>query len=178
MPSLITSTFSYLTIFSHILFVFLLAAFLSRRSWGGEIIGFVHKHAVPLSFLFALGGAVGSLLYSNLVGFEPCELCWWQRIFLFPQVVLFLVALIKKERRVFIYSVPLAFLGSIVALYHTYIQLGGETSVLPCTSAGAACAKVLVLEHGYITIPTMSLTVFLFILLFAFIHRFYENHNA
>jgi disulfide bond formation protein DsbB len=175
MPSLITQIFTVLTVLSHVVFLFIIAALIFRIAWGKEIIAFISKWATSLSLLVAALGVSGSLLYSNLVGFEPCELCWWQRIFLFPQAVIFLIAVIKKDVKAFWYAAPLSVLGGIVALYHTYIQLGGESSVLPCTSAGGACAKVYVLEQGYITIPTMALTVFLYILLFALIHRVREK---
>lgn len=156
-------------------FVFIAAALIFRKSWGKEIASFISKWASHLSLLVAALGISGSLLYSNIVGFEPCELCWWQRIFLFPQAVIFLIAIIKKDMKAFWYAVPLSVLGGIVALYHTYIQLGGGNSILPCTSTGGACAKVYVLEQGYITIPTMALTVFLYILLFALVHRTRER---
>lgn len=172
MLSIITPLLTYLTILLQIVFVFLVLAYAFRSSWGKEIIDFVSKQSLRLGLLVTSGAVIGSLLYSNIVGFEPCELCWWQRIFLFPQMIIFLVAIIKKKKGVFSYIVPLSIIGAVISFYHSYIQLGGETSILPCTAEGAACTKVFVLEYGYITIPTMALTAFLFILLLAFIRRF------
>lgn len=172
MPSTITTLFSYGTIFSHISFVFLLLAYFGFNSWGREIILFVGKRAILFGFIVTFVGLVGSLIYSSVLGYAPCELCWWQRIFLFPQAFIFLIALYKKDNGVFKYVVPLSVLASIISLYHTYIQLGGTTSVLPCTATGAACTKVFVLQFGYITIPTMALTISLYVLLLALIrHR-------
>ena len=162
---------------SHVVFVIVLLAVISRRSWGKDISLWVGKHAVLLGFLVALSSVLGSLFYSEIVGFPPCVLCWWQRVFLYPQVLLFLVALWKGKRGVFLYSVPLVSLSAILALYHEYVYMGG-TSILPCTALGGACAKIYVLAFGYITIPMMSLTAAALLLLLAWANKVYENRNA
>lgn len=167
MISLITPFFAYATVISHVLIGVLILAGFFYRSWGRPVVAFVGRHAVLFGFLASLSAVAGSLLYSLVVGYEPCELCWWQRIFIFPQVILFGVAAYKKDGGVFRYAVPLSLFAGVVALYHSYIQLGGTYSVLPCTATGSACTKVFVNEFGYVTIPTMALTVVLYILLFA-----------
>jgi disulfide bond formation protein DsbB len=159
------------TVISHFVFLVLVLAVIFYRSWGREVVKFFGKHAVVFSFLTALVAAIGSLTYSIVIGFDPCELCWWQRIFLFPQAVVFLTALLKKEENVFRFTVPLSIISAIISVYHAYIQLGGTHSVLPCTAAGAACSKVYVNSFGYITIPTMALTIALFLILFAVMHK-------
>ena len=171
MSETITTIFSYGTILSHIVFIFILIACFFYKSFGRPIVLFIGKNSIAFGFLITLSAFVGSLVYSNYIGFIPCELCWWQRIFLYPQVVLFLVALYKHDEGVFKYVVPLSFLALLISLYHTYIQLGGTTSVLPCTVTGAVCAKVYVLQFGYITIPTMAVTVALYVILLAFVRR-------
>jgi disulfide bond formation protein DsbB len=160
----------YSTLISHVVLVFLVLASIFSRSWGKEIVLFLGKRALLFSLLTALAAVSGSLIYSGVIGFAPCELCWWQRIFLYPQAVIFLIALYKKDGAIFRYTVPMSLIAGMVALYHTYIQLGG-TSSLPCAAAGGACAKVFVNEFGYITIPTMSLTIVLYLLIFAWMHK-------
>jgi len=128
---------------------------------------FFGVHAMRLSFLAALGATALSLFYSDVVGFLPCLLCWWQRIFLFPQVVILGIALRKKER-VYEYTVALSALGSAVALYHTYIQFWGSP-LTPCDATGISCAHRYFLEFGYVTIPTMSLTIFALILILSYL---------
>ncbi|KND48409.1 MAG: disulfide bond formation protein DsbB [Parcubacteria bacterium C7867-005] len=172
---IITPVISYATLFSHLVFFVLLIALVSRNSWGKGLITFIGRNALVFSLVTVLSAIVGSLLYSGFVGYEPCELCWWQRIFIYPQFVLFAMALYHKDESVFRYSVPLSILVFITALYHTYIQLGGTTSILPCTSEGAACAKVFVNEFSYITIPTMALTISVYLLLIALINRIYQR---
>jgi len=173
----VTSYIPLLVLVSHVIFVILLLALIFSNSWGRDIISWLGKHALPLAFLVASFAVVISLFYSEVVGFEPCVLCWWQRVFIYPLAVIFAVAVWKKISSAFLYAVPLALLGTLVALYHSYSNFSG-TSLLPCTAVGGACAKVYVLAFGYITIPSMSLTVLLYILLLAWANKIYEKNNS
>src|SRR3989338_7191437 len=156
----------YLALFSHVVLVVLFLALVFRRSWGAEPQMFIGKHATLLAFLVSLAAVIGSLFYSEIIGFEPCVLCWWQRVFLYPLVIIFGMAIWKKAPRAFLYAVPLTLLGALVASYHSYVSLGGA-SLLPCTAVGEACSKVYVMAFGYVTLPFMGLTVALYILLLA-----------
>jgi disulfide bond formation protein DsbB len=177
MSATITSVITTLTLFSHFVFIYLILAFIFRKGWGNDVIKFIGKKGIILSFLITLSAVVGSLIYSNVVGFEPCELCWWQRIFVYPQAVIFLIAWIKKDRKIFSYTIPLSIIGALVGAYHSFINLGGESS-LPCAVEGGACAKLFVLEYGYITIPMMSLTISAFLILVALISKNYDKNNS
>lgn len=157
---------------SHALWVFLLVAGIFHKSWGRSIVEKVGRQSLRLAFLVALLSVAGSLFYSEIVGFPPCVLCWWQRAFIYPQAIIFGVALWRKKSEAFVYAVPLSVLSALISLYHQYVYMGGE-SLLPCTALGGACSKIYVLAYGYITIPMMSLTAALFILLFAWYHRTY-----
>jgi disulfide bond formation protein DsbB len=174
MIAFIQTAVPYLVVASHVILAFLILALVFRKSWGHSIVAFVSRHALWLGFLVALVAVLGSLFYSNVVGFAPCVLCWWQRVFIYPQLVLFLVALSKKDRGVFAYSVALSMLAGIVALYHSYVYWGGE-SLLPCTALGGACSKIYVYAFGYVTIPAMSLTIALFFLLLAWANRIHKH---
>ncbi len=177
MTSFINSFFSVATLLSHFLLVFCIIAFVYRKSWGKEIIKFVHQYSLWLGFGASLVAIIASLIYSNVIGFEPCTLCWWQRIFIYPQAVLFLVAIIRRDRGVWNYSLPLTLGVFLVSLYQTYTNLGG-TSILPCTAVGGACSKIYVLEFGYITIPLMSLTLAVYLLFINLIAKKYEDSNS
>jgi len=172
-----TTLVPYLVLASHIIFVFLVLTVIFRRSWGGGLIAFIGKQALWLAFLASLVAVVGSLFYSEVIGFEPCVLCWWQRVFLYPLVVIFGMALWKKNNSAFLYAVPLALLASLVSLYQHYASVSG-VSLLSCTAVGEACSKLYVLAFGYITIPLMGLTIGLYILLFAWISKIYRNENS
>lgn len=135
------------------------------------------KNALLIGLLVSIAAVSGSLFYSEIVGFEPCVLCWWQRVALYPTPILFLVALLKKDRGVFKYVAPLVSLGGIVALYHSYVYWGG-TSILPCTALGGACSKNFVYAFGgYVNIPAMSLTVIIALLLLAWSNKIYQSRH-
>ncbi len=137
---------------------------------------FMGEHSLILGLLVSLSAIIGSLFYSEIMGFEACSLCWWQRVFLYPTVFIFATAAWYKERLFYRYVVPPIILASIIAIYQSYVYLGGS-SLLTCTSAEGACAKIYVMAFGYITIPVMSLTVSLYILLFAWADKIYRNET-
>lgn len=139
--------------------VALLALCAPRSALGSGVLALLQRFALSFGFLVALMGMVGSLYYSEGLGFAPCELCWIQRIFLYPQVVLLGMALLRRDRRIAPYSLALSALGLVVAAYHHYLQLGGSPLV-PCTASGASCTLRFVWEFGYITMPLMSATAF------------------
>lgn len=167
----------YLVLASHAIFVVVFFAIMFRSSWGGGVQVFVGKNAIAIAWLVSVGALVGSLFYSEIVGYEPCVLCWWQRVFLYPLVIIFGMAIWKKLKEAFIYAIPLSLLGALVAGYHSYVSLGG-TSVLPCTAVGGACSKVYVMSFGYISIPLMGVTIALYILFLAWVNKIYKNENS
>lgn len=178
MLSFVTELIPYAVLFAHVLFVLLVAAMFYRHAWGRPFTDFLGKHALLLGFLASAGAIVGSLFYSNVVGFEACVLCWWQRIFLYPLAPIFALALSRKDRGVFGYAAVLAGLAAVVAGYQAFANFTGK-SLLSCTAAEGACSKIFVLEFGYITIPVMSLTIAAYILLLAWANRiFNEDRNS
>jgi disulfide bond formation protein DsbB len=176
MTAAIQTTVPYLVAASHVLLALLFLAILARKGWGKRIFHVLASGALAWGLLVALAAVSGSLFYSEIVGFEPCVLCWWQRVFIYPQLALFAVALWKRDKGVFAYSATLAALAGIVALYHSYVYWGGA-SLLPCTAMGGACSKIYVYAFGYITIPSMSLTVALYFLLLAWVNRLHARSH-
>lgn len=127
------------------------------------------NNALILAWGVAVIGVASSLFYSEVAGFVPCVLCWWQRIFLYPQVIVLAVALWQRFRQKESWSAELAAIwlsaaGGLVALYHTYLQFGG-VSLGPCAAGPGAvsCSLRYFVEFGYVTIPTMALTAFILI---------------
>lgn len=130
-----------------------------------DVASFLQKWGLWLGFLLTLGGVVLSLYYDSL-GFPACSLCWLQRIFLYPQAVLFALALWKKERAIADYSIALSIFGGTIALYQHYLQMGGG-SLLPCPATATEaldCGVRFFFEFGYITFPLMSFTLFAFLI--------------
>lgn len=142
--------------------VLLLLYFFKKDSPTLQLLG---KYGIQIVFLLSLGGVIFSLTYSEIFGFVPCGLCWLQRIFLYPQLILSGIALIKRERFIADYLISLSVVGSIIALYQHYLQMGGkEIAGCPVVGAGADCAKRILFEFGYMTFPLMSFSIFAFII--------------
>lgn len=120
-----------------------------------------------LCFLLASIATLGSLFFSEIMHFVPCSLCWYQRIFLYPLVLIFLVYLLYPDNSIFKYSIPLVFVGLIISFYHNLLLFGIiPESLAPCVS-GVPCSTVYINWFGFITIPLLSLLTYtlLFILL-------------
>ncbi len=141
-------------------------------------LSFVKKNFLWLGLILSFVPAIFSLYYSEILNFAPCHLCWLQRIFLFPQVFLFAVALWKKDRGVFKYSLPLVIVGALISLYHNFFYYFGEASSLPCDSSGVSCYQHLISElGGYISIPMLSLTSFASLLTLLIVVHCYKQEN-
>jgi len=172
MINTIQSMVPFLVLVSHIGLVILLVSLIVRNSFAK----WVGKYAVELGLFTALVAVVGSLFYSNMVGFPPCYLCWWQRVAIYPLLVLFLVAVRNGGREVFKYVFPLSLIAFFFSLYHSYVQWGGSP-LIPC-DATASCSKLYVYAFGYITIPSMSMTIAVTMLLLYFANKIHENRHA
>lgn len=150
--------------------VSVLIALVFFRKRDNPYLVLIKEYTFILGFLSALGAFVLSLFYSNVVGFPPCELCWVQRIFLYPQLVLFGMELYKRDRSIVDFSIVFATLGSLVSIYHVYIENGGSSN-LSCATTNSinvtqvSCATRYIYEFGYITMPIMALTLSLFIII-------------
>jgi disulfide bond formation protein DsbB len=136
----------------------------------GGLIKFINRHSIWITFILALAGMLLSLFYSDIIGYEPCKLCWLQRIFLYPQVFILGLALWKKDSKIVDYSILLSVIGLILSIYHKYVELGGHSAL--CATEAVSCSKIYVLEYGYITIPVMAMTSFVTMLLVMLIRKF------
>lgn len=125
----------------------------------------VTRFAMPATLLFALGTSAVTLLYSEVFGFIPCGLCWFERIALYPQVVISATAIFMKDR-VFapVYLIALSLIGAVIALYHHYLQMGGPEMVA-CPATTVSCAQRILFEFNYITYPLMAFSLFVVIAL-------------
>lgn len=158
---------SVLTILGQIAIIGLIIAHLAKKD-----LPFIKSRVLLLSFLTALGAMLGSLFYSKIVGYEPCVLCWYQRIFMFPQVFILGLALIKKDFSVLVYTRILSAVGLIVSGYQSLLQMNLVPDLGGCNAVGAtSCAKIYFLTFGYITLPLMGFTAFLLIFLLSLYNK-------
>lgn len=157
--------------------VFVLYIYKIKTKKDSKILSFLSSHALLFGFLLTLFGTVMSLIYSDFLGQAPCGLCWFQRIFLYSQLVLFIVAYLKNDINVFSYTIWLSVAGAIIALYHEYLQLGfNENLPCPVTPGFIDCAEPLFLYFGFVTFPFTSLTSFLFLILLAALVKNSKTH--
>ena len=152
-------------------FVLVLAS-LVNGSWRKSALDFIRRYALLITFVLAAGGLVGSLLIEYVVFLAPCDLCWWQRVFMYPIALISAVALLKNVSFADIadYVLVLAIPGALVALYQHLLQMLPTGSLIPCDATGA-CAVRSIFEFGYITMPWMALSAFALFVLIALVAR-------
>jgi disulfide bond formation protein DsbB len=113
-----------------------------------------------ICWIIASVSTLGSLFFSEIMEFAPCALCWYQRIFMFPLVILLLVGLFPFDKNVIKYALPLALAGWGFALYHYLLYSGYiPESIQPC-SQGVSCSETYLDLFGFLTIPMLSLISF------------------
>lgn len=114
-------------------------------------------------FIVSLLATVTSLYLSEIMKLVPCVLCWYQRICMYPLVVISAVGVLKKDKRFVDYVLPLIVLGLLIAIYHNllYYHLLPE-SIAPCTQ-GISCTSKQIEWFGFVTIPFMSMLTFAFL---------------
>ncbi len=120
---------------------------------------------VFLSFLVASVASLGSLFFSEIMQFVPCSMCWYQRIFMYPLVLIFLINLLYPDDKLFKYSMPLVLIGLLFAIYHNLLMWGIiPESAVPC-SQGVPCSTEYFEYLGFINIPFLSLSAYVLILI-------------
>ncbi len=121
---------------------------------------FFKKNILYILWIQTIAASVGSLFYSEIKHFSPCTLCWYQRIFMFPLVLIIAVGILRKDKKLYLYVLPLSILGLLIAFYQILLQNGilPETTV-PCV-LGVSCKTGYTNYFGFITIPVMSFLAF------------------
>lgn len=113
-----------------------------------------------LAWLVAAVATAGSLYYSEIAGFVPCRLCWFQRIAMYPLSVVLLIAAVRRDVAVRWYALPMAAAGALISSYHYLLQWFPQLETASCDPA-APCAAFYVREFGFVSIPLMALMAFL-----------------
>ena len=114
-----------------------------------------------ICWFIAACATLGSLFMSEVMGFEPCVLCWFQRIFIYPLTIILLIALFPLDTNVVRYALPLAIIGWAFAVYHYLLYSGFiPESLQPCSETGPSCSDVNLELFGFITIPMMSILAY------------------
>jgi disulfide bond formation protein DsbB len=160
---------SFLTVGGQGIIVGLIVAYSATSKVGRAkaLLTFVARNALLFAFVIALTATLGSLFYSEIAGYEPCKLCWYQRILMYPQTLLLGIAWLKRDRTIRDYCLALSGLGAGLAAYHYSLQLNIVSGVsCPVVGYSVSCSQRFAMEYGYVTIPLMALTAFLLIIVF------------
>jgi disulfide bond formation protein DsbB len=124
-----------------------------------------------ICWLIAAISSLGSLFFSEVMEFAPCALCWYQRIFMFPLVLVFFSGLFPLDQRVVKYPLPIAMAGWIFAFYHFLVYSGFIPERLQPCGEGVSCSETYIDLFGFLTIPMLSLLSFTTIIVLLFIYK-------
>lgn len=112
------------------------------------------------SWLVAALSTLGALFFSEVMGLPACVLCWYQRIFMFPLVLLLAVGLFPFDPKIVRYALPLSGIGWSIAAFHVLLTYGViPESIRPCVQ-GVPCAQNPIEWFGFVSIPILSLVAF------------------
>ncbi|NOT47111.1 MAG: disulfide bond formation protein B [Acidobacteria bacterium] len=124
-----------------------------------------------VAWVTALVGMAGSLFFSEVMDLPPCVLCWYQRIAMYPLVLIIGIGILTNDTRWKVYALPLALIGLALAVYHNLVYYGiVPESLTPCTQ-GVSCSQRQIEWFGIVTIPLMGLVSFLLISLMIAIYK-------
>ncbi len=125
-----------------------------------KIKSYITENIAYIALMQAIISMLGSLYYSEVRGYIPCQLCWYQRILIYPIVVIIIVGLIRNDKKLYLYVLPLGIIGWLIAFYHVLLQNGivSETSIT--CDITASCGSKYVNYFGFMSIPVMALIAF------------------
>jgi disulfide bond formation protein DsbB len=139
---------------------------------------FCRRHCLYLAWVVSVVAVAGSLYLSEVLKYEPCKLCWFQRIFMYPQLFLLGMATFRNDKRIIPYVLPLSVIGGSISIYHYAEQkIPALAKIAPCT-IGVPCNKDYLNFFGFITIPLLALTAFTLIFLLLWNGREREEDEA
>lgn len=120
----------------------------------------LRKNIAYIAWIQTLIAVLSSLYFSEIRHFAPCILCWYQRIFMYPLAIIIAVGILRRDKKLYEYVLPLSVLGLLVAFYQVLLQIGLLSEALaPCT-LGVSCTAKYVSYFGFVSIPVMSFAAF------------------
>lgn len=130
----------------------------------------VRQNLIYLAWFQALIATFGSLFFSEVMFLPPCTLCWYQRILMYPLVIVLTVGILLRDKNVKFYALPLSLIGLAISIYHNLLYYGViAESLAPCRM-GISCTTRQIEWFGFITIPLLALTAFIVITLSLFFY--------
>ncbi len=135
------------------------------------MLKFIKDHVLYVAWMTAVASMAGSLYFGEILGFTPCVLCWYQRIAMYPLVLIIGVGIVNKDKNFLNYALPLSVIGGAIAFYQNLLYYGViQERLAPCTF-GISCTTKYIQLLGFIDIPLLSLFSFIFITALLLIHK-------
>lgn len=123
-----------------------------------------------LAWLLSVVATLGAIFIGEIMGKVPCNMCWYQRIFMFPLPVILGIAVYREDFSIWRYTLPLAFLGAGFSAFHSllFFKILPE-EVKPCMAEGPSCSGADMMLWGYLPLPLLSLVAFVLIMIMLFL---------
>lgn len=134
-------------------------------------MGIIYKYSIYFAWIVAIVATGGSLYMSEVLQYVPCELCWYQRIFMYPLVILLGIATFIDDRQVSKYAYPITVTGGLIAFYHILVQKVPYFSKASTCKMGIPCNQDYLNWFGFITIPVLAFVAFLLIVVFIWLSK-------
>lgn len=160
----------FLSLGSLVIAIFILSFFISLLLKASDFYSnFFKKYGLHVVFVFSLVATLGSLVLSEILELLPCDLCWYQRMFMYPLVFISGFAIYKKDyKNGAAYSIMLSVIGAVIAIYHYLLQVSDsfKYNQFFCEPGTVAdCSIPEFIEFGFVTIPFISLTAFVLVII-------------
>lgn len=126
------------------------------------LLGTLSAASGHVALLAAWIAMCGSLFFSEVIGWLPCELCWFQRIFMYPLAFILAVGILRRDRGMYLYVLPLSLIGGSISIYH-YLLIKTSLFPAPPCKSGIPCTVDYLDWFGFINIPFLALTAFVII---------------
>ncbi len=129
-----------------------------------------------IAWLVAAIATLGSMFFSEVMKYTPCSMCWYQRIAMYPLVMILLIGAWKSIKETTLFATPFVLIGWLIALYHNLLHYKIiPESAAPCVQ-GVPCSTIYINWFGFITIPILSLTAFTIIGVLLILEKRNRNH--
>ena len=129
--------------------------FEKSMSWAGGWLTQVRASGLWIICMITTGAMVGSLYFSEKVGFAPCKLCWYQRIAMYSIAIISFVAALRNDKNIVRYTIVLAPIGLVVSTYHYLLEWFPTLETNVC-SLDVPCTAVWFRELGFVTLCFMA----------------------
>lgn len=142
-----------------------------------KLILIIKQNLLYIAWLQSGIATIGSLFFSEVMKLPPCTLCWYQRICMYPLVPIIYVGMMRKDKNVGSYILPISGIGTMIALYHNLLYYKILPESIQTCALGVSCTSKYIEWFGFITIPLLSLVAFIIIDICAVLYIQQNKHE-